>query len=344
MKYTKLYSCLFALAMFFLASVSTMAQELTLNAVTFLKPGEKATIAVGLTNRDGVNGLQTRISLPEGLTFVEKTNNAKRFNINKTERTDDMTLILSKIDEKTATMVGFGAEVKAGKGDVFTFDVNVADNYSGANAIKLSGIQLNVPNQPVVKPANMQSKVVDVENQVTFGATAPALTVGENITVTFNMAFAKTIMRGAAFKVELPQGLTLVDNSAKVGTLESNHKINIVNNLVTINLKDYDEPDAFSAHEGSLCTFDVKADETFVDGSEIKVKNFRCWGAGGSTEYYGADFALKLAKSTTGINGVSANEVDADGIYLLNGVRSDRMQKGVNIVVKDGKRIKVLKK
>ena len=344
MKYTKLNSCLFALAMFFMASASTMAQELTLKAVTFLKPGEKATIAVGLTNSDAVNGLQTRISLPQGLTFVEKASNASRFNIRKTERTDGMTLILSKIDEKTATMVGFGAEVKAGAGDVFTFDVNVADNYTSNNAITLSRTQLNVPNQPVVKPVDVQSKVVDVENQVTIGATAPALTGGENLTITFNMAFAKAIMRGAAFNVELPQGVAIVDNSAKVGTLEPNHKINIKNHLVTINLKDYDEPDAFSDHEGSLCSFDVKTDESFVDGSEIKVKNFRCWGARGYTEYYGADFAIKLTKSTTGINGVSADKQGADGIYQMNGVRSDRMQQGVNIVVKGGKVMKVLKK
>ena len=127
MKQTKLYNCLFVLAMLLMASASAMAQEFTLKTVTFLKPGEKATVAVGLKNDAVVNGLQARISLPEGLTFVEKANNAKRFNINKTERTEGMSLILSKIDEKTAAMVGFGAEVAAGEGDVFTFDVNVAE-------------------------------------------------------------------------------------------------------------------------------------------------------------------------------------------------------------------------
>ena len=109
MKQTKLYNCLFVLAMLLMASASAMAQEFTLKTVTFLKPGEKATVAVGLKNDAVVNGLQARISLPEGLTFVEKANNAKRFNISKTERTEGMSLILSKIDEKTAAMVGFGA-------------------------------------------------------------------------------------------------------------------------------------------------------------------------------------------------------------------------------------------
>ena len=69
MKQTKLYNCLFVLAMLLMASASAMAQEFTLKTVTFLKPGEKATVAVGLKNDAVVNGLQARISLPEGLTL-----------------------------------------------------------------------------------------------------------------------------------------------------------------------------------------------------------------------------------------------------------------------------------
>ena len=46
----------------------------------------------------------------------------------------------------------------------------------------------------------------------------------------------------------------------------------------------------------------------------------------------------------TGINGVTADELGADAVYQLNGVRTDQMKQGVNIVVKNGKAIKVLKK
>lgn len=96
MKQTKLYNCLFVLAMLLMASASAMAQEFTLKAVTFLKPGEKATVAVGLKNSTDVNALQARISLPEGLTFVENASNATRFNISKTERSQGMTIALKR--------------------------------------------------------------------------------------------------------------------------------------------------------------------------------------------------------------------------------------------------------
>lgn len=345
MKHTKLYGFLFALAMVFMTCASAMAQELTLKKVTFLKQGDTATVAVGLANGDVVNGLQARVSLPEGLTFVAKANNAKRFNINKTDRTEDMTLILNKIDNRTATMVGFGAEVQAGEGDVFTFDVAVADNYAGSSEIALSGVQLNVPGQPVVKPENAVTKVIEETDRVHFSGNVPDVTIGEAQTVTLDMAFDKAVMRGAAFNVVLPQGLTLVDHSAKLGSLLDNHKVNVKGNLFTVNLKDYGEDDAFTANNGSLCTFDVVADETFVDGSEIKVSNFRCWAAGGHTEYYGEDFAIQVKKSVSaGIHGVSADGQDADAVYQLNGVRTDRMQRGVNIVVKNGKAVKVVKK
>ena len=47
-----------------------------------------------------------------------------------------------------------------------------------------------------------------------------------------------------------------------------------------------------------------------------------------------------------GINGINADEFGegADGIYQLNGVRTDKLQRGVNIVVKNGKAVKVVKK
>ena len=57
--------------------MGAMAQELSLKTVTFLKPGQKATIAVGLKNSSAVDYVQARIALPEGLSFVEEEGNAK---------------------------------------------------------------------------------------------------------------------------------------------------------------------------------------------------------------------------------------------------------------------------
>lgn len=345
MKQTKLYNCLFVLAMLLMASASAVAQEFTLKTVTFLKPGEKATVAVGLKNSTDVNALQARISLPEGLTFVENASNATRFNISKTERSQGMTIALKKVNEKTAAMVCFSSTtpIAAGEGDVFTFEVNVAADYSGSKKLVLSDTQIAVPGQDVIYGENVASKVVDSENKVIVAGTAQPVKVDEEQTVALTLSFPKAIMRGCAFNVELPAGVTIVENSAKVGALGANHKINLKNGLFTINFLDFSVSDAFSANEGELCTFNIKADETFVEGSEIKFKNFKTWA--GHDEYYAEDFAIKLTKGeVTGINGVTADELGADAVYQLNGVRTDQMKQGVNIVVKNGKAIKVLKK
>ena len=348
MKQTKLYNCLFVLAMLLMASASAMAQEFTLKAVTFLKPGEKATVAVGLKNSTDVNALQARISLPEGLTFVENASNATRFNISKTERSQGMTIALKKVNEKTAAMVCFSSTtpIAAGEGDVFTFEVNVAADYSGSKELVLSDTQIAVHGKDVIDgEKNVVSKVVDSENKVIVAGTAQPVKVGEEQTVALTLSFPKAIMRGCAFNVELPAGVTIVDNSAKVGALGTNHKINLKNGLFTINFLDFSVSDAFSANEGELCTFNIKADENFVEGSEIKVKNIKTWAHGGHDEYYAEDFAIKLTKGdVTGINGVTADELGADAVYQLNGVRTDQMKQGVNIVVKNVKAIKVLKK
>ena len=55
-------------------------------------------------------------------------------------------------------------------------------------------------------------------------------------------------------------------------------------------------------------------------------------------------FHCSAKGGATGINGVTADELGADAVYQLNGVRTDQMKQGVNIVVKNGKAIKVLKK
>lgn len=345
MKHTKLFGCLLTLAMLLMAGADAMAQELTLKTVTFLTPGQKATIAVGLDNDVTVDALQGRIALPEGLTFVEKANNAKRFNINKTERTQGMSLLMQKVDERTAVFVGISSQIAAGKGDVFTFDVNVAPDYSGAADITLSGVQLGIVGQPYHEGTDVTAKIASTDDQVTVSGAAVAAAEANTYTVTLNLAFDKKLMRGAALNLVLPEGLTVVDGSAKVGTeLCPNHKANIKGKVLTVNVLDYFEDDTFAATEGEMCSFNVVADETFVAGSEILFQNVRSWAQGGSTTYYAEDFAVKVGGNATGINGISADQLGADGIYTISGVRTDQLQKGINIVVKNGKAVKVVKK
>ena len=58
--------------------------------------------------------------------------------------------------------------------------------------------------------------------------------------------------------------------------------------------------------------------------------------------YFEQAFDIKKAV-TTGINGVEAEGQDAEAVYSIGGVRLNKAAKGVNIVVRNGKAIKVVK-
>ena len=48
-------------------------------------------------------------------------------------------------------------------------------------------------------------------------------------------------------------------------------------------------------------------------------------------------------KIASAINGVEAESQDAEAVYSIGGVRLNKAAKGVNIVVRNGKAIKVVK-
>lgn len=62
--------------------------------------------------------------------------------------------------------------------------------------------------------------------------------------------------------------------------------------------------------------------------------------------FYSPDVLINVTNtSTSGINNAAEGRYsDADAIYSINGVRTKSLQRGVNIVKKDGKTIKVVKK
>ena len=358
MKNTKFYSCLCALFMIFMASANALAQELTVKTASFLKPGEKGTLTIGLKNATDVDAFQAYVTLPEGLSFVPKTEGSERFVANKASRMEGLkgwTLSLQqkKSDKQTAALLALGDEgIKAGEGDIVTFEVNVDANYTGANNIVLSGIQLTDTEGGYVTPADVQGKVCSTDEQVFVTAAMDPIVVGTPQTITFNLDFAKQIVRYAAFQVVLPQGLTVVEGSPEAGSICPNHEAAYVDGQVTVMVDDIFENDDFSATKGDFASFKVVADDSFVDGSEILIKNVNVLGnvageTGKFARYYGEDFNIKVSlDQSTGINGVNADEFaeGADGIYQINGVRTDKMQRGVNIVVKNGKAVKVVKK
>ena len=106
----------------------------------------------------------------------------------------------------------------------------------------------------------------------------------------------------------------------------------------------------FKCTSGSIISFDVIADNTFNGDATIKFYDFLATTKaidGKVDQYYAKDLTVKVTKggTSTGINGIESDfAAKADGIYTVSGLKVNKFVKGINIVVKDGKATKVVKK
>ena len=214
MKHNRILGGLIALVMFMITSVSAMAQEYELNSVTFLKPGEKGVISVSMNNPNTVDAFQGKIILPEGLTFVD-TDTEGRGQISKTARTDKFSISLQKNSEnpRIAAFLGFSMTdaVQSGSGAIFTFEVNVANDFKNVGEITITEAQIAMDGSGIVIPENdVIGKVADVADQV-LAAAEDIKVNGENpATVTISCDFQKEFLAFFAATIELPKGLSIV--------------------------------------------------------------------------------------------------------------------------------------
>lgn len=353
MKQSRLFGRLIAVVLFVMASVSAMAQEYVLKNITFLKPGEKGVIAVGLKNPDPVKIFQGKVILPEGLTFVDGEKEG-RAQISKTDRTSKFSLAMQKnsTDEHIAAFLGFNmvdAYIQPGEGEILTFEVNVASDFKGTGEIQLKEAQISMGGGNVAEPEAITGKVADVADQVITAAPEVKVSLGVPATVTVSCDFQKEYLSFFAATIELPEGLSIVDDSWKSDPERCpNHSASIVGKLLTVIVDDIFDRLTFTKKDGNLVSFEVVADDNFVDGSEIVLKNI--YGVakinGVNGPYYSEDLHIKVTKDTaTGINNIESDfAAKADGIYTVSGLKVNKLVKGINIVVKDGKATKVVKK
>lgn len=352
MKHTRFYSCLLAVVMLVMASATALAQEFAYSAksATFIKAGEKGSVSVSFSNTEKVRTLEGRIKLPEELSFVIKNAEKGYLVISSTDRTKDATLYLKSIDEHNAMFLVTTTPkgIAAGNGDIFTFDVNATSNIAIAQNIEFTKLNISISaDKPVATASDFSATVCDEAFQL-FPSVSP-ITVQKGVeqTVNFAIAFEPKVLSGLQFDLVLPEGLSVVEDSYEVTDRCPNHVANFVKNHFTVLVKDITESRNFNAKEGDVCSFKVVVDDKFVDGSEILFKNIKAVSSdeNGNTLYYGGDLAVNVTLDTaTGINGLESFSEAADGIYQLNGVRTDKLQRGVNVVVKNGKAIKVVKK
>ena len=352
MKHSRLYSCVIALAMLFVANLGAMAQEYVLKSISFLTPGEKGVLAVSMTNPDPVNAFEGRIVLPEGLTFVD-ADREEYCKVGKTERTSKFSIGMQKKNDRNAFFLGYStvnAYVQPGQGEVFTFEVNVSENFTATSEIELSDGAISIVDKNIVKTPVVKGKVGNVADQIIATSNEVKVTEGTPATVTLSCDFQKEFMSFLSFTIQLPEGLSIVKGSEKADLERCpNHVATILNNLYNVKVVDIFGNLNFLKKDGKLCSFEVVADDKFVDGSEIILK-----GINGvakinkvNTAFYAEDLHIKVTKAgtATGINGIESDfAAKADGIYTISGLKVNQLVKGVNIVVKDGKATKVVKK
>lgn len=342
-------------------SVGTFAQDVNLSVdKCYLKPGSPAQITVKIEGKNTTfSSLYADITLPEGISFVKggKTDAEGQFNytFTKTKLSKDAFVVFvgNKDNEASLSIVNDNDFTDC-EGDFFVFDVNVANDFAEVGDITFSNVTakyFDYDNKTwkTWEIDKFTAKAYNEDELYTPSVNDFKIAKDSTKAIAFGFNFEKPVAN-MSFNVELPEGLT-IDGYTPSEERIPHHFIGVKKSGRVTILPDGSSDDLnFVGTEGTLFTFDVTANEDFK-GGEIKFYNLEALTQadenGINTTYYAKDFTVKVdvEEIITGINGIETiGEGAADGIYQLNGVRTDKLQRGVNIVVKDGKAIKVVKK
>ena len=112
-----------------------------------IKPGETKTIEMLMTNANTVAGIQGNVKLPNGLSFVKKTN-GKVDAANVNSRAEDFTLSCAVQDDGSLTFAQYSADgftFEGKEGAVFTFKIKADENATaGTYSVNLSDVVLSI--------------------------------------------------------------------------------------------------------------------------------------------------------------------------------------------------------
>ena len=122
-----------------------------------LKPGETKEVEMILTNDNTVSAAQGNIKLPEGLSFVTKSNgrvDAKNIN----DRSEDFTLSCAIQDDGSMTFAHYSADgytYEGNEGGIFTLKVKADENIAVGNydvaltgvVLSINGVGYDIPNR-----------------------------------------------------------------------------------------------------------------------------------------------------------------------------------------------------
>lgn len=336
----------------------------------YLTPGKTATLTIKLNTTVVVGTVGATINLPEGLTFV-KSHVAEDGSyapvMATTEMSKKATLVTSTTKPNVAhfSIAKGGNKFQPGEGDLITFDVNVAENFGITGDIvldeALGAYAIFDENDNIIEkryPIEASKTKLYNEDELCIPSVADfSIAPGEKKTITLNLEDEKHLISILSWNVKMPEGLTIDSESYEAlkerapfheVSIKKSGRLIIRPNGAATKLDELD----IIGHKGAIVSFDVIADANFSGDATIKFYDFLATTKTDpetmtNNQYYSKDFEVKVTKGSpaTGINGIESEfAAKADGIYTISGLKVNQLVKGVNIVVKDGKATKVVKK
>lgn len=371
MRHIRLISRLSMFFLCFFVSLGALAGDevgLTVEKA-YITPGQTATLTIKLKNTVVVGTVGATINLPEGLTFVKgKTSDDGSYVpvMSTTEFSKKATCVTSTTKPNVAHFSIFksgGKNFQPGEGDLITFDVNVAENFGITGDIILDeGLgayaEYDENENLDLKQYKIESSTTKLYNadELCFPSVADfSIAPGEKKTITLDLKDEKHLIEILSWNVKMPAGLSIdpesyeaVKDRAPLHEVVSNKsgRLSIRPNGAATKLEELD----ILGTSGAIVSFDVIADASFSGDATIKFYDFLATTKaidGKVSQYYSKDFEVKVTKggTATGINGIESDfAAKADGIYTVSGLKVNKLVKGINIVVKDGKATKVVKK
>lgn len=355
----KLFNTLLFLALSCVTAMAIGKNEVTIKSFKVI-PGQEAEVEVVMNNEDNISGLQFDVYFPEGLSFVDEslTPDPDRFPSKRTHRwgylrRDDLAEGAVRFAVVPRTTDLTKSNIYGNSGTIATFKVKAAGDFKDGN-IELKyviGSDATAEDGHAVE-IEMSDQTVPVYSNVgTFTPEATELVVNSNESSVLYLHLDNTIeIAGIQLDVTLPEGVSLVNNPEDDESITFTDRIN-ENFDVSVNptktgatrfLVSSTLGDAFYGNSGRLFGLNFKCTDEFKTG-DIKISNIISTGRHADRHDFD-DITIKcMSDVAAGVNKVNVDTEEATAIYNLQGVKTDKLNKGINIVVKDGKAIKVVK-
>lgn len=197
------------------------------------------------------------------------------------------------------------------------------------------------------------------DNNTTVSIEPFSIAPGETKEMEVNLSSLYNDLSQAQFDLVLPEGLSVVGMNGELdimaGDLVASGKRGFSHTIASAQREDgtvrvlclSDSNTPFTSNNGSIVRITVQADESLSgENCELTLSNIMLSRADASkVNVAGVKANVKVKDSTTEINGIGNNGAQHVDIYSIDGVRTDRLNKGINIIrTAEGKTRKIIVK